>query len=54
MTASSKIPTVIYYDSRGSVRAVGAEAIKDGVLEMATDNGWTKAEWCVDSLKQSF
>lgn len=45
VTGSSKIPTIIYYDPRGSVRAVGAEAIKDGVLELATDNGWVKAEW---------
>jgi hypothetical protein len=53
VTGSSKIPTIIYYDSRGSVRAVGAEAVKDGILEMAMENGWTKADWCVDSSEQS-
>jgi len=54
VSGSSKIPTIIYYDPRGSVRAVGAEAIKDGVLEVATDNGWIKSEWCVDSSERSF
>ncbi|RXW25678.1 hypothetical protein EST38_g185 [Candolleomyces aberdarensis] len=41
----SKIPTIIYYDSLGKVRAIGAEAIKEGISETALDEGWTKAEW---------
>jgi hypothetical protein len=41
----SKIPTVIYYDRRGAVRAVGAEAHREGISETALDEGWTKAEW---------
>ncbi|KAJ2917957.1 hypothetical protein MD484_g2427, partial [Candolleomyces efflorescens] len=41
----SKVPTVIYYDRRGKVRAVGAEAQREGVAETALDEEWTKAEW---------
>ncbi|PPQ65722.1 hypothetical protein CVT26_000339 [Gymnopilus dilepis] len=39
------IPTIIYYDKEGKVKAVGAETMKEGIYEMAEDNGWTKAEW---------
>ncbi|RXW25679.1 hypothetical protein EST38_g186 [Candolleomyces aberdarensis] len=41
----SKIPTVVYYDSSGKVRAIGAEAMREGISETALDEGWTKAEW---------
>ncbi|CAA7260294.1 unnamed protein product [Cyclocybe aegerita] len=43
--ADSKIPSVIYYDRQGKVKAVGAEAIREGVEELAEDEGWIKAEW---------
>ncbi|KAF5320698.1 hypothetical protein D9619_002170 [Psilocybe cf. subviscida] len=40
-----KIPTIIYYDGQGAVRAVGAEAL-DPALEQEDDfDDWTKAEW---------
>ncbi|KAF8959248.1 hypothetical protein BDZ97DRAFT_1402193 [Flammula alnicola] len=42
---TSKIPTIIYYDRSGTVRAVGAEAAREGVCEEAADNQWVKAEW---------
>ena len=42
---ASKIPTIIYYDQEGEVRAVGAEAVREGVFEEAEENGWVKAEW---------
>jgi len=29
----------------GKVRAVGAEATKDGIYEAALEGGWYKAEW---------
>lgn len=45
VSASSKIPTIIYYDKNGTVRAVGAEAVTDAIVEKAEDEGWTKAEW---------
>ncbi|KAJ2917958.1 hypothetical protein MD484_g2425, partial [Candolleomyces efflorescens] len=41
----SKIPTMIYYDNTGAVRAVGAEAMREGISETALDEGWTKSEW---------
>ncbi|KAF8885939.1 hypothetical protein BD779DRAFT_1471330 [Infundibulicybe gibba] len=41
----SKIPTVIYYDANGKVRAVGAEATSGGTVDEASENGWYKAEW---------
>lgn len=42
---ASKIPTIIYYDQEGEVRAVGAEATSEGVEQTAEDAGWMKAEW---------
>ena len=45
ISGASKIPTVIYYDRSGKVRAVGAEAMKDGIVEVAEDENWVKAEW---------
>jgi hypothetical protein len=36
---------VIYYDLSGKVRAVGAEATKEGICEIAEDENWVKAEW---------
>jgi hypothetical protein len=41
----SKIPTIIYYDQEGKVRAVGAEAVRAGIEEEAEDGQWTKSEW---------
>ncbi|KAH6910170.1 hypothetical protein BKA70DRAFT_1147167 [Coprinopsis sp. MPI-PUGE-AT-0042] len=43
--ADCKIPTEIYYDEDGNVRAIGAEASKEGIDDMAEDEGWTKAKW---------
>jgi hypothetical protein len=36
---------VIYYDQSGKVRAVGAEAMKEGIYEAAEDGNWVKTEW---------
>ncbi|KDR69801.1 hypothetical protein GALMADRAFT_145198 [Galerina marginata CBS 339.88] len=41
----SKIPTIVYYDKQGKVRAVGAEAMREGIEDQAEDEEWTKAEW---------
>ncbi|KAK0471597.1 hypothetical protein IW261DRAFT_1511467 [Armillaria novae-zelandiae] len=40
--SDAKIPTTIYYDQEGKVRAVGAEALKQNVIEQAEDEGWVK------------
>ena len=45
VSGASKIPTIIYYDQAGKVRAIGAEAIREGIYEIADDKNWVKAEW---------
>lgn len=45
INGSSKIPTVLYYSTDGQVRAVGAEAMSEGIYEQAEDEGWIKVEW---------
>jgi hypothetical protein len=45
ISGASKIPTVICYDRNGKVRAMGAEAMKEGICEVAEDENWVKAEW---------
>jgi len=41
----AKVPSLLYYDSTGNVRAAGAEVLTESVLEDALNNEWTKAEW---------
>lgn len=41
----SKIPSIIYYDKKGKIAAVGAEALLAKNLESAEDCGWIKVEW---------
>ncbi|KAG6889543.1 hypothetical protein C0992_004803 [Termitomyces sp. T32_za158] len=45
VTGDAKIPTVIYYDAKGTVCAVGAEAMREGLHEIVEDEGWIKTEW---------
>ncbi|PBK82153.1 hypothetical protein ARMGADRAFT_1019748 [Armillaria gallica] len=40
--SDAKIPTIIYYDQEGKVRAAGAEALKQNIIEQAEDEGWVK------------
>ncbi|PBK65414.1 hypothetical protein ARMSODRAFT_940364 [Armillaria solidipes] len=40
--SDAKIPSILYYDKTGTVRAVGAEALKDSILEQADEEGWFK------------
>jgi hypothetical protein len=47
ISGASKIPTIIYYDRAGNVKAVGAEAVKEGIYEIAEDEHWVKAVWYV-------
>lgn len=42
---NSKIPSVLYYDTNGVVHAIGAEAVQDGIEEIAKESGWMKASW---------
>ncbi|KAF9222351.1 hypothetical protein BS17DRAFT_818684 [Gyrodon lividus] len=41
----NKMPSILYYDQHGAVRAVGAEALQPHVIEQAEDEEWTKLEW---------
>jgi hypothetical protein len=48
---ASKIPTVIYYDKKGRVKAIGAETLKDDIYEAAIEGDWYKAEWYASSCR---
>ncbi|THU76073.1 hypothetical protein K435DRAFT_974584 [Dendrothele bispora CBS 962.96] len=41
----AKIPSIIYYGQDGSIKAVGAEATQEGILEKAEDEDWVPAKW---------
>jgi molecular chaperone DnaK (HSP70) len=41
----AKIPSVLYYDQQGLMRAAGAEALHESYLERAVDEDWVKTEW---------
>ena len=45
ISGAPKIPTVIYYDQSGKVKAAGAEAMKESIYLIAEDENWVKAEW---------
>ena len=51
ITGSSKIPTVLYYDKDGAVRAIGEETLTEGTCEMAEEEGWIKVEWFVSFFR---
>jgi len=41
----SKIPSILYYDRQGAVRAVGAEALQQHIIDQAKEENWDKLEW---------
>ncbi|KAF9231960.1 hypothetical protein BU15DRAFT_81773 [Melanogaster broomeanus] len=41
----NKIPSILYYDQQGVVRAVGAETSQPHIIEQAEDENWLKLEW---------
>ncbi|KAG1830170.1 hypothetical protein EV424DRAFT_1581208 [Suillus variegatus] len=41
----SKIPSILYYNLQGDVRAVGAEVLQEHIIEQAEDEGWVKLAW---------
>ncbi|KAF7362770.1 hypothetical protein MVEN_00626700 [Mycena venus] len=49
----SKVPSVVYYDRSGRVRACGAEALQESVVEQAGQERWEKAEWFKLHLRPS-
>ncbi|KAF8552723.1 hypothetical protein OG21DRAFT_1511130 [Imleria badia] len=40
-----KVPSVMYYDSKGKLKKVGYEATKEEVIEIAMTEDWVKLEW---------
>ena len=47
VAGNSKIPSIMYYDKDGVMKAAGAEADGASVLAQAEDEGWIKTELCV-------
>ena len=43
----ARVPSLLYYDKRGAVRAAGAEALTQDTIQTAKTEGWIKAEWLV-------
>jgi hypothetical protein len=44
----------MYYDQQGIVRAVGAEALLESNIELASNENWIKVEWWLLILPQRF
>ncbi|KAI9060676.1 hypothetical protein FKP32DRAFT_1577821 [Trametes sanguinea] len=44
VAGNSKIPSIMYYDDQGLMKAAGAEAESASIVAQAEDEGWTKAE----------
>ncbi|KAJ3806836.1 hypothetical protein F5876DRAFT_68612 [Lentinula aff. lateritia] len=42
---SAKIPSILYYDKEGNVRAVGSEAMEPAFIEQAEEEGFIKVSW---------
>ncbi|KAF8552722.1 hypothetical protein OG21DRAFT_1485974 [Imleria badia] len=40
-----KVPSFMYYDSKGNLKKVGYEATKEEVIEIAITERWVKLEW---------
>ncbi|KIJ14488.1 hypothetical protein PAXINDRAFT_79056 [Paxillus involutus ATCC 200175] len=39
------IPSILYYDQQGVVRAIGAETSQPHIIEQAEEENWVKLEW---------
>ncbi|KAN0086227.1 hypothetical protein V8E55_007361 [Tylopilus felleus] len=42
--ADSKVPSLLYYDKSGALKAAGAEVLTSDVIQTAQTEGWTKAD----------
>ncbi|SRR6266702_852683 len=47
VAGSYKIPTLMFYDQDGNMKVAGAEADSNAIIDLAEDEGWTKAELLV-------
>lgn len=43
----SKVPSILYYDPDGNVKAVGAETTSEDAKDAAYNEQWTKVEWYI-------
>jgi hypothetical protein len=43
--ANAKIPSVLYYDKDGNVRAAGAETECNSMVIIAEEEKWVKVNW---------
>ncbi|KAG8917973.1 hypothetical protein FRC02_002740 [Tulasnella sp. 418] len=43
--SSTKVPTVLYYDQSGKVRAAGSEIFDPDMMLDAREEGWKRVEW---------
>ena len=46
VVGSYKIPTIMFYDQEGNMKAGGAETEGSAMTDLAEDYSWTKAELC--------
>ena len=44
MAGNSKIPSIIYYDRSGKLKAAGAEVETSKVMSQAEDDNWQRVE----------
>ena len=40
ISGASKTPTIIYCEQAGNFRAIGADALQEGIYEIAEDENW--------------
>ena len=52
MSGDAKVPSLLFYDKSGKVRAAGAEVLTESIRETAMMEGWTMAEWLVIQPRQ--
>jgi len=52
IAGASKVPSIIYYDKKGQVRAIGAEAVKDGIEEEAIEGRMVQASLEIQTHKR--
>ena len=50
----AKVPSLLYYDKTGNVRAAGVEVLTESVCEAALTEKWTRAESLVINDVKSF
>nr|GAT46610.1 predicted protein [Mycena chlorophos] len=52
-TPDAKVPSVVYYDSRGNAMAFGAETEDEDTVIEAEENNWKRADWWKLHLRPS-